>query len=51
MGVILLNVSHLDADLIGLWWCNFYLLSHQRLVGLPSNSSLTCDDLVVENSI
>lgn len=38
-------MSYLDADLIGLWWGNFNLLNHQRLVGLPSHSGLAFDDL------
>lgn len=43
-------LSHLDADLIGLWWSNLNLFNHQRLVGLPSHSSLTFNDLVDNDS-
>lgn len=49
MGVIIANLSHLDSDLIVLWWSNFNLFNHQRLVGLPGNGSFTFNDLV-ENS-
>lgn len=48
--VLLMNVSHLDADLIGLRWGDFNLLDHQRFVGLPCHGCLALDDLVGSNT-
>lgn len=50
VSVLIMNVSHLDADLIGLRRGDVNLLDHQRFVGLPCHGCLALDDLVGSNT-
>ncbi len=43
--VLKVDISHLNADLIGLGWGYLNLLNDHRLVGLPSHCCLAFNDL------